>query len=106
MLIDTGEGNSHTYIELLRQALDGARLSCIVATHWHHDHVGGIRAILDEICGSDKVKPPVYKFRRLENNGKEEWDEVEYVEHGHEITVEGASLRLDEFDNKRVFYQI
>lgn len=94
MLIDTGEGNSHTYIELLRQALDGARLSCIVATHWHHDHVGGISAILNEICSSDEVKPTVYKFRRGEPNVKEEGNEFEYVAPGHEITVEGATLRL------------
>jgi len=46
ILLDTGQGKEG-YPELLERALEeaGCELECIVATHSHPDHVGGIRDI-------------------------------------------------------------
>ena len=54
-LIDTGEGVS-SYADLLKEALAVAatasglpsvKVSTVLLTHWHHDHIGGLRDVLD-----------------------------------------------------------
>ena len=51
VLIDTGDGQQPEYLENLSQTLreNSIELSSIILTHWHHDHVGGVPAILDKI---------------------------------------------------------
>ncbi|KAJ7508351.1 beta-lactamase-like protein [Mycena galericulata] len=77
-LIDTGEGREE-YIPLLESALrdtlgnsdpSEADVSDIVISHWHHDHVGGLPAVLgllrrlwDERNVAAPFKPPrLHKF--------------------------------------------
>ena len=61
ILIDAGDGRQPGYVPTLRRAMQAhgaTSLQCIVVTHWHHDHLGGVPAVL-EAFGSDV---PVYKF--------------------------------------------
>ncbi|PVV02943.1 hypothetical protein BB560_002597 [Smittium megazygosporum] len=52
VLIDTGDGAHPEYIENLKKALDtqmdNARISAILLTHYHHDHVDGVPLLLKE----------------------------------------------------------
>jgi ribonuclease/clavin/mitogillin len=89
ILIDAGEPNIQSYIIQLKNALgsDGT-IECIIATHWHEDHVGGIPQV-HELTGSTV---PVYKMKR--SDGLEESEQYMYVEDGHEVATEGATLKI------------
>ncbi|KAF9564315.1 hypothetical protein EC968_004587 [Mortierella alpina] len=49
ILLDAGEGIPE-YIPLLQRALDkdlqGATISKVICSHWHHDHVGGVPDVM------------------------------------------------------------
>ncbi|KAF9948380.1 hypothetical protein BGZ72_009708 [Mortierella alpina] len=49
ILLDAGEGIPE-YIPLLQKALDkdlqGATISKVICSHWHHDHVGGVQDVM------------------------------------------------------------
>ncbi|KAI9471309.1 Beta-lactamase-like protein 2 [Coemansia sp. RSA 989] len=47
LLVDTGDGKQPKYFDLLRQCLGSdSRISQILLTHWHADHIGGIDNLL------------------------------------------------------------
>ena len=52
LLIDAGEANREDYTSLLADTLQNAqaKISQIVITHWHHDHLGGLPGVLDRVC--------------------------------------------------------
>ena len=80
ILIDTADGTKPDYITNLKSWLieGGARISSIILTHWHHDHVGGVQLIKNDVSDANT---PVYKFSRPEDEIK--WlqisDEQEFV---------------------------
>lgn len=88
VLIDTGEADVEEYITQLRAALGDNEISCIICTHWHDDHVGGVSNVISKVIGRSV---PVYKFKRKE---VDESYAYEYVEDGHIINATGATLRL------------
>ncbi|KAF1740665.1 hypothetical protein MXB_63 [Myxobolus squamalis] len=49
LLVDTGDGKSDAYIRHLRSTMNSENftISRILITHWHFDHTGGIRRILN-----------------------------------------------------------
>jgi glyoxylase-like metal-dependent hydrolase (beta-lactamase superfamily II) len=66
LLIDTGEGRPE-YLPALQQALKEAamdadrsvvEISSVVLTHWHHDHVGGLRGVLNLFPNASVFKVP------------------------------------------------
>ena len=52
LLIDTGEADREDYSTLLLDTLQSltARVTQIVITHWHHDHLGGLPNVLKTVC--------------------------------------------------------
>lgn len=37
------------YINNLKKALGENKISCIVCTHWHRDHVGGVPDVIQKV---------------------------------------------------------
>lgn len=82
VLLDTGEGIPD-YIPLLKTALDkelqGATISKVICSHWHHDHVGGVSDVLSLLAernllkGSEPSGPlaSLHKFPCPEHDGSE-----------------------------------
>jgi ribonuclease/clavin/mitogillin len=92
--LDTGEGIPE-YIPLLQTALDkdheGATISKVICSHWHHDHVGGVQDVLsflaarnirlhDPLVNVEKnvhsapapaLAPGVFKYLSLEHDDPE-----------------------------------
>jgi len=61
--LDTGEGIPE-YIPLLQSALDkeleGATISKVICSHWHHDHVGGVQDVMSFLASRNirLLNPP------------------------------------------------
>lgn len=48
ILLDTGDVDQAPYTDALTDVLttENASIGTILLTHWHHDHIGGVRHIL------------------------------------------------------------
>jgi len=81
LLIDTGEGKP-SWIAAIKRTLDEERASVesAIVTHWHPDHVGGIKDLL-------RLSPLMKIFKNQASDGQQE------IEDGQEFKVDGASLR-------------
>ncbi|RFU24221.1 hypothetical protein B7463_g12118, partial [Scytalidium lignicola] len=81
LLIDTGEGKL-SWIRAIKETLskENATITRAIITHWHHDHVGGVKDLL-EISPQTKV----YKHKPLDGQLD--------IEDGQVFETEGASLR-------------
>lgn len=86
ILIDTGEGYP-VWAERLRQVLaeENARVSTVLLTHWHHDHVGGVAQVRELQPDVD-----VRKFVSPSGQGDAGW---RAIEDGEVISCEGARLK-------------
>lgn len=80
LLVDTGEGKP-SWISAVKKtlALEKASISTALLTHWHHDHVSGIKNLLEY---SPETK--VHK-----NKPEEGWLDIS---DGQKFTVEGATV--------------
>ncbi|XP_023025891.2 endoribonuclease LACTB2 [Leptinotarsa decemlineata] len=96
ILIDTGDSDVPQYINHLRSILthEGIDLAHIFITHWHHDHIGGLGDILNDI--KEKTKHcQIWKYpggKNLDNINKS--IVIESLKDGQEFAVEGATLRV------------
>lgn len=80
ILLDTGEGRP-AWISSLKNTLanENATIESALISHWHHDHVGGIRDLLD-------VSPKTVVFKNRPEKGHSE------ITDGQVFRVEGATL--------------
>ncbi|KAF5274951.1 hypothetical protein FQR65_LT04292 [Abscondita terminalis] len=96
ILLDTGEGNIPQYINHLKAVLtnEGCTLAHIFLSHWHMDHVGGLRDVLDLEGYSPSVE--IWKYPRKEEINDTSLDDIKIndVQDGQEFAVEGATLRV------------
>src|ERR1700761_4680376 len=81
VLIDTGEGKP-AWAEKLKEVLssENATLESVIVTHWHPDHIGGVKDVLQL-----SPKPTVYKNRPSEDQA--------VIKDGQKFVVDGATLR-------------
>jgi glyoxylase-like metal-dependent hydrolase (beta-lactamase superfamily II) len=80
-LIDTGEGKP-AWAEKLKEVLssENATLESVIVTHWHPDHIGGVKDVLQL-----SPKPTVYKNKPSEGQAD--------IKNGQKFIVDGATLR-------------
>jgi endoribonuclease LACTB2 len=81
LLIDTGEGKS-SWISAIKRVLkdENITISETVLTHWHHDHVGGQKHLLE-------VSPETRFYKNTPSKGQLD------IQDGQTFKVEGATLR-------------
>lgn len=110
--MDTGDDDVPQYITHLRKVLkhEGTDLSDIIITHWHHDHIGGLKNVLEtqsklhftsSLTTSNTIKSiltfaedcKVWKFpRSVEENP--EGLEISSLADGQEFQTDGATVRV------------
>lgn len=99
LLIDTGDADHPAYIEHLNGVLstEQARVSAILLTHWHHDHIGGCGDVLRAIDGLRTC--PVWKFPRTDAPDHYPLEipagvQLHPLADRQEFAVDGATLRV------------
>ncbi|KAH8791649.1 metallo-beta-lactamase superfamily protein [Hyaloscypha finlandica] len=81
LLIDTGEGKP-SWIASLKDTLskENATIGKAIITHWHHDHTGGIKHLLEH-------SPDAIIYKHQPSDGQQD------IQDGQRFQVDGASLR-------------
>lgn len=84
ILLDTGDEGVPEYIQNLKKVLQEEDVSIehIIITHWHHDHIGGVKEVLKQ-TGSDVS---VWKFPRSDGE-EEEGIPLKFLKDGDEFTA-------------------
>jgi len=94
LLIDSGEGGKEEWREGLQGVLqeEKCRVQRLLLTHWHHDHVGGVREVLEMNDNATEV----LKWPRREAKEPDilEGLGVVQLKDGLDVGVEGAGLRV------------
>lgn len=92
LLIDTSDPNKPDYIQILSDVLkaENATISNIIATHWHHDHIGSIEDVTKLL--SDDCK--VWKFPR--SDAKEDYGNLKFLElkDHQEFDIDGGMVKV------------
>ncbi|XP_057328760.1 beta-lactamase-like protein 2 homolog [Microplitis mediator] len=100
ILIDSGdEETAPEYTKLLKSVLDKekATIEHLIITHWHHDHIGGVKAVKELIKSISASLPTVWKLRRSfedvnnESGCGEDWQALNDEQF---IEVDGAKLQV------------
>ena len=108
LLIDCGGGapTAAAYVDNLASAMaeqEVDSLQAILLTHWHHDHTGGIAAVLERWPGTPLLKLIPSAMEEEEAYDEESGGAPDFAPFGHSycalssselITTEGASLRV------------
>ncbi|KAF2200550.1 Metallo-hydrolase/oxidoreductase [Delitschia confertaspora ATCC 74209] len=82
LLIDTGEGKP-IWISQLKQVLasENITITAAILTHWHHDHIGGVKDLLSQLSPFIKI---------FKNTPQEGWLNIT---NNQTFSTEGATLR-------------
>ncbi|KAE9369614.1 putative metallo-beta-lactamase domain protein [Stipitochalara longipes BDJ] len=81
LLVDTGEGKP-SWIAALKDTLskENATIGKAIITHWHQDHTGGIKHLLEH-------SPDTTIYKHQPSDGQQD------IQDGQKFQVDGASLR-------------
>ncbi|XP_031627504.1 beta-lactamase-like protein 2 homolog [Contarinia nasturtii] len=98
ILCDTGEPNKPDYIKHLKTVLrdEKATISDIILTHWHNDHIGGVRDVLQ--CLDDANDCNIWKHPRTD--AEDLYSEVlgdfklQSLENGQVFSTDGVNLKV------------
>ncbi|KAL5239266.1 hypothetical protein ACI65C_006676 [Semiaphis heraclei] len=92
ILIDAGEPNFPEYIKNLQETMIkyNFQLDHIIISHWHSDHIGGVKNVLDMIDNKNECK--VWKFNPKIGKQHEYNVPLHFVEDKQKFHVEGATL--------------
>ncbi|XP_046913945.2 endoribonuclease LACTB2 [Dermatophagoides farinae] len=95
LLIDCGEPEIPEYIQVLKNVVkeNNILLTKILLTHWHPDHVGGTKSVLDEVAHKE-CKVFKYPNPNADDSITKGKYELNYLDDEDEIHVEGASLKV------------
>ena len=91
ILLDAGDENKTEYITNLKSVLkeEDVKIEHIIITHWHSDHIGGVRDILKHI-GPDVS---VWKFPR--SDGEEDKTvPLKFLKDGDEFQTDDATFKV------------
>ncbi|XP_066143451.1 endoribonuclease LACTB2 [Euwallacea fornicatus] len=93
ILIDTGDAGVPEYINHLRNVLQDGNidLAHIFISHWHHDHIGGLADILEELKEFTE-NCLVWKYPRIEEANTDM--NIRALRDGEEFSVEGATVKV------------
>ncbi|XP_033243404.1 beta-lactamase-like protein 2 homolog [Drosophila miranda] len=98
LLIDTGDEDVPQYIEHLNDVLrrEQACIATIILTHWHHDHVGGVKDIVGSRLADNDCQ--VFKFSRTDASDVcpeiPAHIKLQPMANNQEFSVEGANMRV------------
>jgi len=94
LLVDSGEGGKEEWREGLQGVLqeEKCRVQKLLLTHWHHDHVGGVREVLEMNDNATEV----LKWPREEAKEPDVLEGLGVIQlkEGEEVGVEGAGLTV------------
>ncbi|XP_060857513.1 beta-lactamase-like protein 2 homolog [Metopolophium dirhodum] len=92
ILIDTGEPNFPEYIKNLQETMIkyNFQLDHIIISHWHSDHIGGVKNVLDMIANKNECQ--VWKFNPKIGKKRDYNFPLHFVEDKQKFEVEGATL--------------
>jgi len=85
ILIDTGEGRPE-WLASLKEAVsaESTNISTVILTHWHHDHISGVRDLLSLF-----PKAQIYKNDPALKGDPASWKDIP---DGQRFSVDGAAL--------------
>ncbi|XP_067665450.1 endoribonuclease LACTB2-like [Haliotis asinina] len=95
ILIDTGDADVPEYITLLKSTLSdyAASIQEIVVTHFHPDHVGGVKDICKDVVQCDE-NPRVSKIKRVSGPDADlGYIPYNFINDKHIFKTDGATLR-------------
>jgi endoribonuclease LACTB2 len=97
LLIDTSDPNTPNYVNSLEKVLKEEKsvISTIIATHWHHDHIGSIQDVVKRKLVSDDCK--IWKFPR--SDAQEDYKELKFLD-----LVDRQEFNVDGGMNLKVFH--
>lgn len=109
ILVDTGDEDIPEYISSLQKVLkeENAGIGDILLTHWHHDHVGGVKDVL-KLNSNGQCK--VWKYPRYANEPQKCPEIPDHVEihklvNGQQFSVEGATMKVVYTPGKQVLFE-